>query len=111
MSSYSLDFPWIYEFFDKSVPVIMVAQPDATGAATIKNVLPNWIRTTPFLPNGYGCQHMKVRLGYMQKLAVIDRPIIVHAGEFGALSSHPYLILGSYSTKRAAYELSYLPPT
>ncbi|KAF5314322.1 hypothetical protein D9619_011921 [Psilocybe cf. subviscida] len=62
MSSYSLDFPWIYEFFDKSVPVIMVAQPDATGAATIKNVLPNWIRTTPFLPNGYGCQHMKFML-------------------------------------------------
>ncbi|KAF8154246.1 tyrosyl-DNA phosphodiesterase-domain-containing protein [Crassisporium funariophilum] len=62
MSSYSLDFPWIYEFFDPSVPVIMVAQPDASGQATIKNVLPNWIRTTPFLRYGRGCQHMKFML-------------------------------------------------
>ncbi|KDR78204.1 hypothetical protein GALMADRAFT_245252 [Galerina marginata CBS 339.88] len=62
MSSYSLDFPWIYEFFDRSVPVIMVAQPDASGQATIKNVLPHWIKTTPFLRNGYGCQHMKFML-------------------------------------------------
>lgn len=60
MSSYSLDFPWIYEFFDRSVPVIMIAQPDATGNAGIKNVLPNWIKTTPYLRAGYGCQHMKV---------------------------------------------------
>ncbi|KAF8961659.1 tyrosyl-DNA phosphodiesterase-domain-containing protein [Flammula alnicola] len=62
MSSYSLDFPWIYEFFDHSVPVIMVAQPDASGEATIKNVLPNWIRTTPHLRAGHGCQHMKFML-------------------------------------------------
>jgi len=65
MSSYSLDFPWIYEFFDRNVPVIMVAQPDASGEATIKNVLPNWIRTTPFLRDGRGCQHMKVRVAYV----------------------------------------------
>ena len=38
----------------------MLAQPDASGEATIKNVLPNWIRTTPFLRAGHGCQHMKV---------------------------------------------------
>lgn len=60
MSSYALDFPWIYEFFDPSVPVIMVAQPDDSGQATIKNVLPHWIRATPFLRGGFGCQHMKV---------------------------------------------------
>lgn len=60
MSSYALDFPWIYQFFDPSVPVIMVAQPDASGKESIRNVLPNWIKTTPFLRNGFGCQHMKV---------------------------------------------------
>ncbi|KAG5650353.1 hypothetical protein H0H81_012545 [Sphagnurus paluster] len=62
MSSYALDFAWIYEFFDRSVPVIMVAQPDATGQATLKNVLPNWIRTTPALRGGRGCMHMKFML-------------------------------------------------
>ncbi|TFK36150.1 tyrosyl-DNA phosphodiesterase-domain-containing protein [Crucibulum laeve] len=62
MSSYALDFPWIYQFFDPSVPVIMVAQPDATGAASVKNVLPNWIKTTPPLRGGFGCQHMKFML-------------------------------------------------
>ncbi|RDB17512.1 Tyrosyl-DNA phosphodiesterase 1 [Hypsizygus marmoreus] len=62
MSSYSLDFSWIYEFFDRSVPVIMVAQPDPTGQASLKNVLPNWIKTTPFLRGGRGCMHMKFML-------------------------------------------------
>ncbi|KAJ3502585.1 hypothetical protein NLJ89_g8817 [Agrocybe chaxingu] len=62
LSSYSLDWSWIYEFFDRSVPVIMVAQPDASGEATIKNVLPNWVRTTPYLRAGFGCQHMKFML-------------------------------------------------
>jgi tyrosyl-DNA phosphodiesterase-1 len=51
---------WIYEFFDRSVPVILVAQPDQSGEARIKQVLPNWIRTAPFLRNGRGCMHMKV---------------------------------------------------
>ena len=60
MSSYALDFPWIYQFFDPAVPVIMVAQPDANGQASLKNVLPNWLRTTPFLRGGRGCMHMKV---------------------------------------------------
>ncbi|KAF9480645.1 phospholipase D/nuclease [Pholiota conissans] len=60
LSSYALDLPWIYQFFDHTVPVIMVAQPDASGEATIKNVLPNWIRSTPFLRAGRGCQHMKL---------------------------------------------------
>ncbi|KAF8064419.1 tyrosyl-DNA phosphodiesterase-domain-containing protein [Lyophyllum atratum] len=62
MSSYSLDFSWIYQFFDPSVPVIMVAQPDESGRASLKNVLPNWIRTTPFLRGGRGCMHMKFML-------------------------------------------------
>ena len=72
MSSYALDFPWIYQFFEPSVPVIMVAQPDASGQAEIKNVLPNWIRTTPHLPGGRGCQHMKVDVSYLWKFDIAD---------------------------------------
>jgi tyrosyl-DNA phosphodiesterase-1 len=60
LSSYSLDFPWIYDFFDRTVPVIMVAQPDPTGKAAIKYTFPTWIKTTPVLRGGFGCQHMKV---------------------------------------------------
>ena len=35
---------------------------DMTGDASLKAILPNWIRTTPFLRNGFGCMHMKVCL-------------------------------------------------
>ncbi|EDR09713.1 uncharacterized protein LACBIDRAFT_319104 [Laccaria bicolor S238N-H82] len=62
LSSYSLDWMWIYQFFDPATPVIMVAQPDQTGRAIIKNVLPHWIKTTPYLRGGHGCQHMKFML-------------------------------------------------
>ncbi|TFK18940.1 phospholipase D/nuclease [Coprinopsis marcescibilis] len=62
ISSYSLDLPWIYQFFNPSVPVIIVAQPDNGGPPSIKNVLPHWIRTTPHLRGGFGCQHMKFML-------------------------------------------------
>lgn len=40
----------------------MVAQPGAMGNAEIKNILPNWVMTVPFLRSGRGCQHMKVWL-------------------------------------------------
>ncbi|KXN83273.1 Tyrosyl-DNA phosphodiesterase 1, partial [Leucoagaricus sp. SymC.cos] len=62
LSSYALDLPWIYEFFNPSVPVIMVAQPDRTGQASIKYTFPNWIKTAPPLRGGFGCQHMKFML-------------------------------------------------
>ncbi|KAK2460371.1 hypothetical protein APHAL10511_007536 [Amanita phalloides] len=62
LSSYSLDWAWIYQFFDPAVPVIMVAQPDQTGEATLKYVFPNWIRATARLPMGRGCMHMKFML-------------------------------------------------
>ncbi|KAF8637115.1 hypothetical protein AX17_003019 [Amanita inopinata Kibby_2008] len=62
LSSYSLDWAWIYQFFDPAVPVIMVAQPDETGQATLKYVFPNWIRATASLPAGRGCMHMKFML-------------------------------------------------
>ncbi|KAI6021080.1 hypothetical protein EDC04DRAFT_2575753 [Pisolithus marmoratus] len=62
ISSYSTSVSWIYEFFDPCTPVIMVAQPDLSGQARIKNILPNWVMTVPFLRNGHGCQHMKFML-------------------------------------------------
>ncbi|KAF8547998.1 phospholipase D/nuclease [Imleria badia] len=62
ISSYSTSVSWIYEFFDPRTPVILVSQPDQSGRAAIKNVLPNWIMTVPFLRYGRGCQHMKFML-------------------------------------------------
>ncbi|KAI6134297.1 tyrosyl-DNA phosphodiesterase-domain-containing protein [Pisolithus croceorrhizus] len=62
ISSYSTVVSWIYEFFEPRTPVILVAQPDLTGQAGIKNILPNWVMTVPFLRNGHGCQHMKFML-------------------------------------------------
>ncbi|KAF9078207.1 tyrosyl-DNA phosphodiesterase-domain-containing protein [Rhodocollybia butyracea] len=59
LSTFALDIQWIYDLFDRSVPVIMVSQPGENGRASVKNVLPNWIKTTPFLQGGYGCMHMK----------------------------------------------------
>ncbi|KAI6160305.1 hypothetical protein EDD17DRAFT_1604441 [Pisolithus thermaeus] len=61
ISSYSTSVWWIYESLELRAPVIMVAQPDLTGQAGIKNILPNWVMTVLFLRNGHGCQHMKVR--------------------------------------------------
>jgi tyrosyl-DNA phosphodiesterase 1 len=60
ISSFALDLPWIYNFFDPSTPVILVAH-SGGGQKAVKNVLPNWIATMPFLRAGHGCQHMKVR--------------------------------------------------
>ncbi|KAJ3732045.1 tyrosyl-DNA phosphodiesterase-domain-containing protein [Lentinula guzmanii] len=62
LSTFALDLPWIYSLFDPSVPVIMVSQPESSGKASVKNALPNWIKTTPFLKGGYGCMHMKFML-------------------------------------------------
>ncbi|KAF9228232.1 phospholipase D/nuclease [Gyrodon lividus] len=62
ISSYSTSVSWIYEFFDPHTPVILAAQPDQSGQAISKNILPNWIMTVPFLRNGRGCQHMKFML-------------------------------------------------
>jgi tyrosyl-DNA phosphodiesterase-1 len=67
-ASYAISVSWIYELFAPSTPVIIVAQPDQSGQPIIKNVLPNWVMTVPFLPNGRGCQHMKVGLLVQQIL-------------------------------------------
>lgn len=64
ISTYALQLSWIYTFFSPSTPVVLVTQPapSENGSATIKQVLPNWIRVTPFLRGGRGVMHMKVRM-------------------------------------------------
>ncbi|KAI5897696.1 phospholipase D/nuclease [Schizophyllum commune H4-8] len=52
LSSYALDAEWTYSFFERDTPVIIMPQ-SRIG-------LPNWIRASPFLRNGYGCMHMKL---------------------------------------------------
>ncbi|KAJ2931935.1 hypothetical protein H1R20_g5159, partial [Candolleomyces eurysporus] len=49
ISSYSLDLPWVYQFFDPSVPVILVAQPDANGQATTLQRMLHSINVVPAL--------------------------------------------------------------
>jgi tyrosyl-DNA phosphodiesterase-1 len=62
ISTYALQLSWIYTFFAPSTPVVLVTQPapSENWNATIKQVLPNWIRVTPFLRGGRGVMHMKV---------------------------------------------------
>ncbi|KAF8637199.1 hypothetical protein AX16_010858 [Volvariella volvacea WC 439] len=62
ISSYALNIAWIYQFFDRSTPIILVGQPGSDGQASMKYVLPNWIKTTPPLRGGWGCMHMKFML-------------------------------------------------
>ena len=42
----------------------------------MKEVLPNWVKTTPFLRGGRGCMHMKVRPLFLTNLhaALISSP-------------------------------------
>ncbi|KIP12180.1 hypothetical protein PHLGIDRAFT_124343 [Phlebiopsis gigantea 11061_1 CR5-6] len=61
VSAYVINLPWFYSFFNRETPVVVATQ-DPHGNETIKEVLPNWIKTTPFLRGGRGCQHMKVML-------------------------------------------------
>ncbi|KAH9851198.1 phospholipase D/nuclease [Lenzites betulinus] len=61
VSAFCWTYPWIYSMFSPNTPVIAVDH-DPRGEATLKAILPNWIRTTPFLRNGFGCMHMKFML-------------------------------------------------
>ncbi|KAL0058705.1 hypothetical protein AAF712_014616 [Marasmius tenuissimus] len=62
ISTFALDLPWIYQLFERGIPVILVGQPEQDGKAGMHNVLPDWIKTVPFLKGGYGCMHMKFML-------------------------------------------------
>ncbi|THG97927.1 hypothetical protein EW026_g4163 [Hermanssonia centrifuga] len=61
VSAYVINFPWLYALFNPRTPVIAVTH-DPQGNETIKEVLPEWIKTTPFLRGGRGCMHMKFML-------------------------------------------------
>ncbi|KAL7278790.1 hypothetical protein ACG7TL_007799 [Trametes sanguinea] len=61
VSAFCWNYAWVYQMFSRSTPVIAVDH-SATGDASIKAILPNWVRTTPFLRNGFGCMHMKFML-------------------------------------------------
>ncbi|OJT09751.1 Tyrosyl-DNA phosphodiesterase 1 [Trametes pubescens] len=61
VSAFCWSYQWMYGMFSPDTPVIAVDH-DPRGNATIKAILPNWIRTTPFLRNGFGCMHMKFML-------------------------------------------------
>ncbi|TFY63635.1 hypothetical protein EVJ58_g3136 [Rhodofomes roseus] len=61
ISAYVYNFPWLYSMLSPRTPVIAVAQ-DPHGEETIRAILPNWIKATPFLRNGMGCMHMKFML-------------------------------------------------
>lgn len=56
LSTYAHDIPWIYQFFEREIPVIFVAHGESEG---MRNILPNWIKTVPKLIGPYGCMHMK----------------------------------------------------
>ncbi|KAI0056848.1 phospholipase D/nuclease, partial [Artomyces pyxidatus] len=62
ISSYALQQSWIHGFFAPSTPVVLVTQPvdSGSGNASVKEILPNWIRVTPFLRGGRGVMHMKI---------------------------------------------------
>lgn len=45
----------------QDIPVVLVGQPDGTGASSVHNILPHWVKVTPHLRNGRGCMHVKVR--------------------------------------------------
>ncbi|KAF8595289.1 phospholipase D/nuclease [Ceratobasidium sp. AG-I] len=62
VSSYSLDLPWLYSLFPPNVPVILIAQPGQDGRADLHHTLPGWVRTSPALPGGRGCMHVKLML-------------------------------------------------
>ncbi|KAI9058657.1 phospholipase D/nuclease [Trametes sanguinea] len=61
VSAFCWNYAWVYQMFSRNTPVIAVDH-SATGDASIKAILPNWVRTTPFLRNGFGCMHMKFML-------------------------------------------------
>jgi tyrosyl-DNA phosphodiesterase-1 len=118
LSSYALVMSWIYEFLDPSTPVIMVAQPDQSGNATIKNVFPNWIRTTPFLRNGRGCMHMKVAQFPSPSSSISEINAYMHSPSSCLYAHESYRwnqkftrIYPSSSTRQVVFVWLYPPPT
>ncbi|KAG8908766.1 hypothetical protein FRB99_003004 [Tulasnella sp. 403] len=62
LASYANDVDFLLKILPENVPIILVGQPGEDGKSSVHNILPNWIKVTPFLPNGRGCMHMKFML-------------------------------------------------
>ncbi|KAJ7726217.1 hypothetical protein B0H16DRAFT_1593009 [Mycena metata] len=65
VSAYVLDAPWLYGFFDRATPVMVVGHGEGEGGEsgpTLKNILPTWTRVCPPLYDGRGCMHVKLLL-------------------------------------------------
>ncbi|KAF8172756.1 hypothetical protein K438DRAFT_1981234 [Mycena galopus ATCC 62051] len=69
LSTFILNAPWLYDFFEKETPVVLVTDANMCGAGgeaqtlTLKKIFPSWIRVCPPLPSvGYGSMHMKLML-------------------------------------------------
>ncbi|KAF8202034.1 hypothetical protein K438DRAFT_2015408 [Mycena galopus ATCC 62051] len=73
LSAFVVDAPWLYSFFARDTPVVLVTDANTSGAGaelgdvpTLKNIFPGWVRVCPPLPavrGGYsGCMHMKFML-------------------------------------------------
>ncbi|KAI6041821.1 tyrosyl-DNA phosphodiesterase-domain-containing protein [Pisolithus marmoratus] len=93
ISSFVVSVPWIYQFFEPRTPVILVAQPDSSGQASIKKILPNWVATLPFLRNGDGCQHTKFMLIFYEtgRLRVVISTANLIAYEWGDIENAVWL--------------------
>lgn len=125
ISTYALQLSWIYTFFHPSTPVVLVTQPSPSenGNPTIKEVLPNWIRVTPFLRGGRGVMHMKVRASDLLfsfiHLMVVVFLIVLSDGKItcrcldrqshgSRLAGHRKYCLGA---RCSASTIAYSPPT
>jgi hypothetical protein len=91
ISTYALQLSWVYSFFAPSTPVVLVTQPapSENGNATIKEVLPNWIRVTPFLRGGRGVMHMKVH---------VQLTLLVNVETHRSSSSYCFIDQGDYAS-------------
>lgn len=62
MAAYCVDPDWLLRILPQNTPIILIAQPAADGNTSVHHILPNWVKTTPFLRAGRGCMHMKFML-------------------------------------------------
>ncbi|KAF8202019.1 hypothetical protein K438DRAFT_1965471 [Mycena galopus ATCC 62051] len=71
LGAFAVDAPWLYGFFARDTPVVLVIDVNACGAGpscpipTLKNIPPAWVRVCPPLPargRYSGCMHMKFML-------------------------------------------------
>ncbi|KAG8908783.1 hypothetical protein FRB99_003021 [Tulasnella sp. 403] len=62
LASFINNIEFLSEILPENVPIILVGQPGEGGKSSVHNILPDWIKVTPFLLNSRGCMHMKFML-------------------------------------------------